>query len=502
MLLYHWKGISFPLSPHLSDLPFKAYILLALLALYPVHSDAVNLTQCLVDVISCATNSSSQDCISGLNISNITAFSVLRTSTDSPITTDLNSADAATALSYAGCVDYCGAGQEPFSWMTFSQEYCTWLLPYLALLSQLPFGARRRIDNLMSAILTLGSPTLAGYSLFVTLLNARWVNDQLFAEIDYPSATVRRSVVQVLTNMQQVPLRVHPGESARFESLVVHPDNDDWWTTFAAELDYSRRWSIASAASVTWVVIAFMLSVANSLSNVADNIVSPGQGTGSVWLCLLPLVVGWLVLSPKCDYTRVHNAYDKASIQVFVADSHDPSAAPTHVTTNFGLTIASSPHRKFHDRNITSPDELRIPPVFNYARTLSWSRTVYVTSLYYRAAWRKSNHLVGVDGKHIPGNVRHGVPRGSRLGKRSQIIRYCYPDDHEYPEPNILWPRGVFFNMIVASLMSLQLQWGTTGAAILVAWFTPTVVSGLLWRDDPATQYRHPREWDAVLSCT
>jgi hypothetical protein len=458
---------------HLSYLLFLAYILLVLLALYPVHSTAVNFSQCLADVISCANGTSSQACVS-MNISNTTAFSFLRTSTGTPVVTT----DAATALSYAGCSKHCGKGQESFSWTVFSQEYAAWLLPYLALLSQLPFGARRRMDNLMSAVLTLGSPTLAGYSLYLTLLNGRWVNDQLFSGVNYPSAAVRQSVVQVLNSLQQVPLRIHPGKSARFESLVVHPDNDSWWITLAAEIDYSHTWSIASATSITWVVIAYLLTVADSLSNVTDNINSSGQGTGSVWLWLLPIVVGWLVLSPKCDYDRVHDAYHKANRQVFVTDSRDATATPTHVSSNFGLTISPSPNWKLYNRNITSPDESRIPPVFNYARALSWSRTVYATSLFYRAAWRKSSHRIGVDGKHIPGNVRNDVPRESRLGNRSQTVDYCHPDHHEYPGVNVIWPPGMFFNMIVASIMALQLQWATTFAAVLAAWFTPTIVSG------------------------
>ncbi|KAF8120916.1 hypothetical protein EV363DRAFT_1406755 [Boletus edulis] len=455
----------------------KAYLFLVLLASYPAVSVAANFTQCLENVITCANDNdpSSQACAS-LNISNATAFSLLRTSNGNLILTT----DTATALSYHGCYNHCGKGEEPFSWTVFSQEFSQWLLPYLALLSQLPFGAPRRMDNLMSVILTLGSPTLAGYSLYLTLLNARWVNDKLFSGIDYPSSTVRLAVVRILSGLQQVPLRVHPGRSARFESLVVHPDNDNWWITLAEELDYSHTWSISSATSITWVVVAYLLTVADSLYSVADSIESSGQGTGSVWLWLLPIVIGWLVLSPKCDYDRVHDAYDRANRQVFVADSRDATAAPIHVTCNFGLTISSSPDWKLYGRNITSPDESRIPPVFNYARTLSWSRTVYVTSLFYRAAWRKSSHRIGVDGNRIPRNVRNDIPRESRLGNRDQVIDYCHPDHHrdEYPGINVLWPRGVVFNMIVASLMSLQLQWGTTIAAILAAWFTPTIGLG------------------------
>lgn len=411
-----------------------------------------------------------------MNITNTTAFSSLLTSNGSPI----SSTDEATALSYHGCSAYCGRGEGSFSWSVFSQEYSQWLLPYLALLSQLPFGSRRKMENLMSVLLTLGSPTLAGYSLCLTLLNARWVKNQLFSQVDYPSAAVRKSVVRVLTSLQQVPLRIHPGKSARFESLVVHPDNDDWWTMLATELDYSHTWSIASATSTAWVVIAYLFTVADSLSNVSDNINSNGQGTGSVWLWLLPIVVGWLILSPKCDYRRVRDAYHKANKQVFVADPHDPNAPPTHVTSNFGLTISPSPDWEWNNKNITSPDEARIPPVFNYARTLSWSRNVYRISLFYRAAWRKSRNLVGADVGRIPGNIRNAVPRESRLGNRNQIIDQCRPDDHEQPGVDTICPPGMFYNMIVASLMALQLQWGTTFAAILAAWFTPTIVTQCL----------------------
>ncbi|KAG6377883.1 hypothetical protein JVT61DRAFT_14669 [Boletus reticuloceps] len=418
----------------------KAYLLLVLLASYPAVSVAVNFTQCFENVITCANDPSGQAC-AFLNISSATAFSLLRTSNGDPILTT----DTATALSYHGCYNHCGKGEEPFSWTVFSQECSQWLLPYLALLSQLPFGAPRRMDNLMSVILTLGSPTLAGYSLFVTLLNARWVNDELFSGIDYPSSTVRLSVVRVLSRLQQVPLRVHPGRSARFESLVVHPDNDNWWTTLAEALDYSHTWSISSITSIAWVVIAYLLTVADSFPMWQTAFTPMGRELA------------------RCGY----GCYRLANQQVFVADSCD------------GLTIGSSPDWKLYGRNIISPDESRIPPVFNYARTLSWSRTVYLTSLFYREAWQKSSrNRVGVDGNRIPRNVSNDVPQESRLGNRDQVFNYCHADHHEDPGINVLWPRGVLFNMIVASLMSLQLQWGTTFAAILAAWFTPTIGLG------------------------
>ena len=56
----------------------------------------------------------------------------------------------AVALTYEACTAWCGTGQESFDWSVFSQQFSAWLLPWLALVSQLPFGAESRLDNLIS----------------------------------------------------------------------------------------------------------------------------------------------------------------------------------------------------------------------------------------------------------------------------------------------------------------------------------------------------------------
>lgn len=57
---------------------------------------------------------------------------------------------AADALTYDACTSYCGTGAEAFDWSIFSQQFSAWLLPWLALVSQLPFGAETRLDNFIS----------------------------------------------------------------------------------------------------------------------------------------------------------------------------------------------------------------------------------------------------------------------------------------------------------------------------------------------------------------
>jgi hypothetical protein len=62
----------------------------------------------------------------------------------------VNDPNDAVALTYEECKSLCGTGQESFDWSVFSQQFSAWLLPWLALVSQLPFGAESRLDNLIS----------------------------------------------------------------------------------------------------------------------------------------------------------------------------------------------------------------------------------------------------------------------------------------------------------------------------------------------------------------
>ena len=46
-----------------------------------------------------------------------------------------------TNITYNQCVETCGGGAGEFKWMMFSQGFGAWLLPWVALIFQLPFGA-------------------------------------------------------------------------------------------------------------------------------------------------------------------------------------------------------------------------------------------------------------------------------------------------------------------------------------------------------------------------
>ncbi|KAG1862598.1 hypothetical protein DFJ58DRAFT_234515 [Suillus subalutaceus] len=386
------------------------------------------------------------------------------------ITNTSSEISQAVGFTYDTCLSKCGPGTQKPTWANTSQQFSAWLLPYLALISQLPFGARHRVDNLMSAILTVGSPVLAGYSMILTILNARWISRR-FENVSFPNA---RHAARILISLQQTPLKI-TNEDSLLSSLIVLPENDDWWPTIADFLDYTLTWSIASATSIAWVTVAYLLTVVSSLSDVDANINSNGQGAASVWSWLIPIVIGWLQLSPKCDYVRIKRAMDNADAMAFVTTHHGVVKA-SDLSERRAISIDSTLEHP------SSPDENSTPPVYNYARAIPWSRSAEDVFDAFRMASDNSRMhrpvRVGDLWKNAGG--RNTIEPSNRSGNPSEVNAYCRLPRYAAPRYGRRnpWASGIFFRMFVASLLPIALQWATTGAAVLVVYFTPAVGLG------------------------
>ena len=84
----------------------------------------------------------------------------------------------AVGITYNRCLEWCSSAPGNFNFPTFSRKFTAWLLPWLALISQLPFnGSNSKQDDVLSVLLAVGFPTLAGHSLALTALNADWLHD-------------------------------------------------------------------------------------------------------------------------------------------------------------------------------------------------------------------------------------------------------------------------------------------------------------------------------------
>ena len=375
----------------------------------------------------------------------------------------LPSTSNATAITYDLCVSQCGPGQEPFQWTTFSQQFSSWLLPWLALLSQLPFGANDKLDNLESMLLTLGSPTLAAYSLALTVLNGRWIA-KLFSKYRYPNV---KNAVRILSSLQQSPLRVDT-DNVLLASLIMLPQNDQWWEELVISLEYMHTWSISAATSIAWVIIAYIFTIINYFSQeIQQAHGSDGGPIGSLFLWLLPIVMGWLQLSPKCDSIRLHQAVDKANSIAYVAT---PTSQPIKTSNmkfkKYGISIKPS------ELDEAQRDERSTPPIYNYARFLPWIQAVVVVSDVFGIIYERDRHQDPV----VPGTEWRR--RDGDALTAEQVENYALPRPGSvYRSPRHKWrlDSSALSRIFIASALALTLQWGTTGAALIMIWFTPTV---------------------------
>jgi len=244
----------------------------------------------LCALVSCVTALNQDQCLKDLNSGRLRSMTSDNRSLGLDNSGNLVENDAnATAISYFDCVEFCpgGHGQEPFEWSMFTQQFAAWLLPWIALLSQLPFGAESKLDDFMSVVLTVGSPALTAYSLALTTLNGSYIASRL-SRISFPNA---EHAISVLSGLQQAPFRIANDEL--LASLLVLPQNDKWWETARSSFGHEHTWSISAFSGIAWVVIAYIFTIIDAFiykSPTRKFISSDGPGVSSVWLWVSLLI--------------------------------------------------------------------------------------------------------------------------------------------------------------------------------------------------------------------
>ncbi|KAE9382354.1 hypothetical protein BT96DRAFT_298587, partial [Gymnopus androsaceus JB14] len=343
----------------------------------------------------------------------------------------------------------------------FSNQFSAWLLPWLALLSQLPFGANDNLENLISVVLTIGSPVLAAYSAALTVLNGRWIARR-FSGSTYPNTYY---AVRTLSSLQQAPIILDKNRDALLASLIVLPENDEWWKELLDHLNYTYTWSISAATSIAWVLIAYVFTVIDSLFDVSSEIQVNGQGVGSAWLWLLPVVIAWLQISPKCDSIRTRDALRRANHIVYVATPEGLPKRAGLVSDHRAVFLNEAEDVLHNDQRCTSP-------IYNYARLYSWTAAVEEISDYFHEATRRSRLFQPVNSNKpwVSGDRNSPLKDENRVGTSSQVVEYC---TSFFPRRS-RWGSGIWGRIVIASILALILQWGTAGAAIFVTWETPT----------------------------
>ncbi|KAJ7898067.1 hypothetical protein B0H13DRAFT_1623304 [Mycena leptocephala] len=384
----------------------------------------------------------------------------------------VDDASRAVGLTYSMCVSQCGSAPMPFSFETFSTQFSSFMLPFLALTAQLPFSAPNRFDNFATIMLTIGSPTLGIFSLMITIFNSRWIKWR-FARIAYPNSD---QAVIVLDNLQGSLLRVKQrsfdGRLPLLAAQIVLPQNDQWWQRGAATLAFTQTWSISNIASVCWAIIAYIFTIVSANNGM-------GFAVACAWIWLLPLVVGWLQTSPNCDEVKLRAKVATLNETAYISCYRD--LAPTSATG--GSTRRENICQWLSE--LTKPidwdtfDESRSPPFYNYARMFSWARSVEEIAVAFEAASIRASKRQTVNGSlwkpSTPGST--SVFPCNRIGKAEEVVIYILPEGQPQLHDKC-WAPGVWRRVSYSAIVASAVQWSCTGSAVLVAWMIPTVGLG------------------------
>ena len=244
---------------------------------------------------------------------------------------------------------------------------------------------------------------------------------------------------------------------------------------------------------MAWVIIAFILATIDSLTNV-ESLHSSGKAIGSLWLWLIPVVVGWLWI-PFSSYEKLRTAIDRANDLAILAASDGPLKPDIGVEDSPSIDGSRKYHpqsraydlsriqafRMSDKREVLDGDVARTSPMFNYARTWEWWCIVEMVAQAFEHADRNAESHTPVDlgrGWVQPKDRRTAIHRDNRTGTIEQVQAYCGFTAQGKEGPERPLPSGAWERIFVASVFALGLQWGTTGSGIVIAVFTPTTGLG------------------------
>jgi hypothetical protein len=159
---------------------------------------------------------------------------------------------------YQYCVQNCGGGVGYNSYKTFSEQSTLWFLPWFLLLAQIPYFTQNKLGDFVVMLLSIGSPTTALYSLFLSILDRNWLKS--YCNNLLPQNTVgemRNNIFEVLSSLHQFPVEV------RDVVLLARTFEDrKWWTKLRSWFVGRRRRMEASAyAQLLLTVIVYCFSV-------------------------------------------------------------------------------------------------------------------------------------------------------------------------------------------------------------------------------------------------
>ena len=236
-------------------------------------------------------------------------------------------ASQAWGISYHSCVELCTAEETSgiYNWGFLASGIASWLLPWLALNGQLPFATKDKTTNLMALLLAMGSPALITYSLALTILNAQRIN-RTFRHIKEVNITLHRPLQlkaikaarAILIETQHIPIQIYNGPRRELAQLVVHPQNWRWWCSLRDTIFLrKRKWTYSLYAQVGFVCVSQVLAITIFFTSASsDSSIGIGLAINSLWLWMIPVVLGWVYVGMQTEAGSIKAALIDTNVPV------------------------------------------------------------------------------------------------------------------------------------------------------------------------------------------
>lgn len=394
-----------------------------------------------------------------------------------------NSTAAAWGCSFETCVQYSNElnGWTFISWERFAPQVSTWLIPWLALLAQLPFETRNTTTDLMSLLLMLGSPMLAVYSLCLAVLNASWIQDVFTREQKrWQQGSLRRApgdrmkairaTREILIETQHIPIQIVKGRYNDFAQSIVRPENTEWWCNLLKEILKTKREKTASLhMQLAWVLVTYLLSIIQFFTTGADNnSIVLGLAVAALYVWMLPVVWGYVFVGTQNFASSINNTLENFHAPV-IKDPAGSNQSTWDVIKDRTNDVVVPANDCIYGFQIAGWEQ-EPGPLFAYARV--WSHLTachHVLQSWHYLAQKQSERLA-VDTAVL---WNDNDLAANLVGNPDQIGEYICQDLSSIKGEMSVHsntPQIATRNIIIATLVALAMQWSSTGSAILIAY--------------------------------
>jgi len=175
-----------------------------------------------------------------------------------------NNLSAITGYIYKACKQNCGSDSDYNSFTVFGGQALLWFLPWVALLTQVPYSTSSIGHDFLVVFLSVGSPTTALLSLFVTILDRRWLKqrcDRVRRRVPgEETEAMVHSILQVLTSLHQFPIAIE--EVGLMACALAVEKNKKWWRKLQTWFIGRQRAMEASAfAQILLPVVIYLFYI-------------------------------------------------------------------------------------------------------------------------------------------------------------------------------------------------------------------------------------------------